>query len=181
MAQPGVFETATKAAVRDVTGLLPQAMVWTNVYAFMPRRTLCSKLDEKEVTGPCSTVTRTYPCPFLARNMLKLEYHNSCPCLRCTVKIIQTGVKEVVYNLSYRMWADFVHTQRYIISQTAGMTLPQRCSRRLGLYCEDMHRRPGPISKNLIPHLRTFQMCHNDIHIGLDVPSGGTEKRHTSI
>jgi dCMP deaminase len=26
-----------------------------------------------------------------------------CPCLRCTVKIIQTGVKEVIYNLSYKV------------------------------------------------------------------------------
>jgi dCMP deaminase len=28
----------------------------------------------------------------------------SCPCLKCTVKIIQAGVKEVVYNLSYKMY-----------------------------------------------------------------------------
>lgn len=27
----------------------------------------------------------------------------SCPCLRCTVKIIQTGVKLVVYNLTYKV------------------------------------------------------------------------------
>ncbi|EIN13942.1 hypothetical protein PUNSTDRAFT_59746 [Punctularia strigosozonata HHB-11173 SS5] len=30
-------------------------------------------------------------------------YCNTCPCLRCTVKIIQTGIKEVVYNLSYKV------------------------------------------------------------------------------
>ncbi|KAF8641073.1 hypothetical protein AX17_000717 [Amanita inopinata Kibby_2008] len=30
-------------------------------------------------------------------------YCNTCPCLRCTVKIIQTGVKTVVYNLSYKV------------------------------------------------------------------------------
>jgi len=30
-------------------------------------------------------------------------YCNTCPCLKCTIKIIQTGVKEVVYNLSYKM------------------------------------------------------------------------------
>lgn len=28
---------------------------------------------------------------------------NSCPCLRCAVKIVQTGVKEVVYQLAYSM------------------------------------------------------------------------------
>jgi len=27
----------------------------------------------------------------------------SCPCLRCSVKIVQTGVKEVVYNFAYSM------------------------------------------------------------------------------
>jgi dCMP deaminase len=30
-------------------------------------------------------------------------YCNTCPCLRCSVKIIQTGVKEVVYNHSYKV------------------------------------------------------------------------------
>jgi dCMP deaminase len=30
-------------------------------------------------------------------------YCNTCPCLKCTVKIVQTGVKTVVYNLAYKM------------------------------------------------------------------------------
>ncbi|PFH49687.1 hypothetical protein AMATHDRAFT_147169 [Amanita thiersii Skay4041] len=30
-------------------------------------------------------------------------YCNTCPCLKCTIKVIQTGVKTVVYNLSYKM------------------------------------------------------------------------------
>ncbi|KAF9041743.1 hypothetical protein BDZ89DRAFT_944334 [Hymenopellis radicata] len=30
-------------------------------------------------------------------------YCNTCPCLKCTVKIIQTGVTAVVYNLSYKV------------------------------------------------------------------------------
>ncbi|KAJ6575285.1 cytidine deaminase-like protein [Mycena capillaripes] len=30
-------------------------------------------------------------------------YCNTCPCLKCTIKIIQTGVKTVVYNLSYKV------------------------------------------------------------------------------
>ncbi|KXN88787.1 Deoxycytidylate deaminase [Leucoagaricus sp. SymC.cos] len=30
-------------------------------------------------------------------------YCNTCPCLKCTVKIIQTGIKTVVYNLSYKV------------------------------------------------------------------------------
>ncbi|KAL0579442.1 Deoxycytidine monophosphate (dCMP) deaminase [Marasmius crinis-equi] len=30
-------------------------------------------------------------------------YCNTCPCLKCTIKIIQTGVQSVVYNLTYKM------------------------------------------------------------------------------
>ncbi|KAF9225481.1 hypothetical protein BS17DRAFT_795030 [Gyrodon lividus] len=30
-------------------------------------------------------------------------YCNTCPCLKCTIKIIQSGVKIVVYNLSYKV------------------------------------------------------------------------------
>ncbi|KAJ3002378.1 hypothetical protein NUW54_g5875 [Trametes sanguinea] len=30
-------------------------------------------------------------------------YCNTCPCLKCTIKIIQSGIKEVVYNLSYKV------------------------------------------------------------------------------
>ncbi|KAJ4485820.1 cytidine deaminase-like protein [Lentinula aciculospora] len=30
-------------------------------------------------------------------------YCNTCPCLKCTIKIIQTGVNCVVYNLSYKV------------------------------------------------------------------------------
>ncbi|EIW69528.1 hypothetical protein TREMEDRAFT_30583 [Tremella mesenterica DSM 1558] len=30
-------------------------------------------------------------------------YCNTCPCLRCSVKIVQCGVREVVYNQSYSM------------------------------------------------------------------------------
>ncbi|KAK4050074.1 Deoxycytidine monophosphate (dCMP) deaminase [Microbotryomycetes sp. JL201] len=30
-------------------------------------------------------------------------YCNTCPCLRCTVKIVQCGITEVVYSLSYSM------------------------------------------------------------------------------
>jgi hypothetical protein len=34
-----------------------------------------------------------------------LMAHCSCPCERCTIKIIQSGVKEVVYNLEYKVYA----------------------------------------------------------------------------
>ena len=31
-------------------------------------------------------------------------YCNTCPCLKCCIKIVQNGVTEVVYNLSYKMY-----------------------------------------------------------------------------
>jgi dCMP deaminase len=31
-------------------------------------------------------------------------YCNTCPCLGCSVRIIQYGVKEVVYHLSYKVY-----------------------------------------------------------------------------
>ena len=30
-------------------------------------------------------------------------YCNTCPCLTCSVKIVQVGVAEVVYSISYSM------------------------------------------------------------------------------
>jgi dCMP deaminase len=35
--------------------------------------------------------------------LLGADTYRRCPCLTCTVKIVQTGVKEVVYNLSYKV------------------------------------------------------------------------------
>jgi dCMP deaminase len=48
-------------------------------------------------------------CNTLVVYLLSLEYiaacHTTrCPCLRCTVKIIQIGITEVVYNLSYKVF-----------------------------------------------------------------------------
>lgn len=36
-------------------------------------------------------------------NPLLLLMNSRCPCLRCSVKIVQCGVREVVYNQSYSM------------------------------------------------------------------------------
>lgn len=44
----------------------------------------------------------------------------SCPCLRCTVKIVQCGVKEVIYSLSYSMDA----SSRRVMEE-AGIVLRQ--------------------------------------------------------
>lgn len=43
-----------------------------------------------------------------------------CPCLTCTVKIVQCGVKEVVYSLSYSM--DEASRQ---VMESAGVILRQ--------------------------------------------------------
>ena len=32
-----------------------------------------------------------------------------CPCLKCTIKIIQCGVRVVVYNLSYKVYVSSVY------------------------------------------------------------------------
>ncbi|GAA5830783.1 hypothetical protein JCM3766R1_003425 [Sporobolomyces carnicolor] len=47
-------------------------------------------------------------------------YCNTCPCLTCTVKIVQCGVKEVVYSLSYSM--DEASRQ---VMESAGVILRQ--------------------------------------------------------
>lgn len=47
-------------------------------------------------------------------------YCNTCPCLRCTIKIVQSGVKEVVYNKSYSMDEASAN-----IFREAGVTLRQ--------------------------------------------------------
>ncbi|ORX39721.1 cytidine deaminase-like protein [Kockovaella imperatae] len=47
-------------------------------------------------------------------------YCNTCPCLRCSVKIVQTGVREVVYNQSYSMDAASA-----MVLREGGVTLRQ--------------------------------------------------------
>ncbi|KZT62600.1 hypothetical protein CALCODRAFT_533680 [Calocera cornea HHB12733] len=49
-------------------------------------------------------------------------YCNTCPCLRCSVKIVQTGVREVVYNLAYSM--DEASAK---VFKEAGVALRQHC------------------------------------------------------
>jgi len=49
-------------------------------------------------------------------------YCNTCPCLRCSVKIVQTGVREVVYNLAYSM--DEASAR---VFKEAGVALRQHC------------------------------------------------------
>ncbi|KAJ9479723.1 Deoxycytidylate deaminase [Pseudozyma hubeiensis] len=47
-------------------------------------------------------------------------YCNTCPCLRCAVKIIQTGIRKVVYQLEYSM-----DSRTKMIFQEAGVEIRQ--------------------------------------------------------
>ena len=50
----------------------------------------------------CNTQVSLVPFPlYNARS--DLRRCRRCPCLTCSVKIVQCGVREVVYNLSYAM------------------------------------------------------------------------------
>lgn len=55
-------------------------------------------------------------------------YCDTCPCLTCSVKIAQVGVKEVVYSQSYNMDED----SRRVLKE-AGVELRQYCPPKSGL------------------------------------------------
>ncbi|GAB7347647.1 hypothetical protein MBLNU459_g4515t1 [Dothideomycetes sp. NU459] len=55
-------------------------------------------------------------------------YCNTCPCLTCSVKIVQVGIKEVVFSQSYHMDAESAK-----IFQVAGVRLRQFSPPREGL------------------------------------------------
>ena len=55
-------------------------------------------------------------------------YCDTCPCLTCSVKIAQVGVKEVVYSQSYNM----DEASRRVLSE-AGVVLRQFVPKRSGL------------------------------------------------
>lgn len=73
-----------------------------SVFACMPRKMLSRKLAESEwVQVQCCTATRTYVAVICWVFLIDIC---RCPCERCTIKIIQSGVKEVVYNLEYKVY-----------------------------------------------------------------------------
>lgn len=47
-------------------------------------------------------------------------YCDTCPCLTCSVKIVQTGISEVVYSQSYRM-----DEESFKVLKNAGITVRQ--------------------------------------------------------
>lgn len=91
--------TAMKEDADDATMLARHQM---NVSASMLKRMPYWKPEERGlVMVPCCTVIRQ-SLTFISVFPGAYSYF-SCPCLKCTIKIIQTGVKEVVYNLSYKV------------------------------------------------------------------------------
>ena len=97
---------ATRAAVRGAIVAAAPAKTSIGVFACMPRKTHFWKPGGREwVWAQCYTVTRKPGDIYILDSSLKtrmLCYR--CPCLGCAIKIVQTGVTEVVYNLSYKLF-----------------------------------------------------------------------------
>lgn len=74
------------------------------MYVYMQRRMHSLRLAENASgTVPFFIATRKFLHRRMISSLIRRIYIRSCPCLKCTIKIIQTGVKEVVYNLSYKV------------------------------------------------------------------------------
>jgi dCMP deaminase len=56
----------------------------------------------ERVGNDCVLYCNTYVSPIHDLWHCLIHLH-SCPCLKCTIKIIQTGVKTVIYNLTYKV------------------------------------------------------------------------------
>jgi dCMP deaminase len=59
-------------------------------------------------------------CIAIRKWLLIVSLIFSCPCLTCSVKIVQVGVSEVVYNVSYSM-----DTQAEDIMRSGGVRVRQ--------------------------------------------------------
>jgi len=91
---------AMKVGVGSVTALCCP-MGRGSVSVFMQKKMPSRKLVESElVLVLYCIVIRGYITPILKSTLMVCC---SCPCERCTIKIIQSGVKEVVYNLEYKV------------------------------------------------------------------------------
>lgn len=97
-----------RAAARGVTKADPlPSMALRNVCASMPKKThFLRPAGRGSERGPFCTATRKSPIIFTLNQSYALLIR--CPCLKCTIKIVQNGVSEVVYNLSYKMYVSFM-------------------------------------------------------------------------
>ena len=70
----------------------------------MPRRTHYWKQGESALGNPRPSIaTRECICYGIKRSCDANALGVSCPCLTCSVKIIQVGISEVVYSQEYSM------------------------------------------------------------------------------
>jgi hypothetical protein len=92
---------AMKVGVESVTALC-RPMGRGSAYVFMQKKMLFRKLVESVLVLVlyCTVIRRYITLIFMPVLMV---FGCSCPCERCTIKIIQSGVKEVVYNLEYKV------------------------------------------------------------------------------
>lgn len=93
-------EIAMKVDVRGVTLDLRAVLVWINVYAFMLKRMLLLKQEGKK----SDTFDQDHLRERIESNGgMTILYCSTCPCLGCAKKIIQAGVKQVIYHEEYGM------------------------------------------------------------------------------
>jgi len=85
------------------------------------RKMLCWKLDGRELG-----MRRLCIVIRMLTFLVFAEF--SCPCLTCSVKIVQIGVKEVVYNVSYSM-----DTQAEEVMRAGGVKVRQYSPPQEGL------------------------------------------------
>lgn len=159
-----------------------------------PRRMRSSKRDASVLgTEPSCIVTRQ---SFLlirvsSKVMISALVGGRCPCLKCTIKIVQTGVKEVVYNLSYKM-SDIPLIDLQVgcpLTCNKGTVLPLRYSSMPGSNSDNTLRPSNQNSphQKMLQTLRTIKLTNLLIHhtvikyIGLLTRSCQCRKYYTNV
>lgn len=94
-------------AVIDVMEVQLEEQLLMSVCVFMLKKMLCWNVVEKEGEQKVQSSTVIRECEESSADgrsdLTPLFLSFRCPCLRCAVKIVQTGVREVVYQLAYSM------------------------------------------------------------------------------
>lgn len=100
-----ILPTATRAGAPGAMVVEIQQVV-TNVYVSMRKRTLFLRQGVKE-SDPMAffiAIREHFLFNFvLSSTGLVQNVFQRCPCLKCSIKIVQSGVCEVVYSLAYKM------------------------------------------------------------------------------
>ena len=107
-------------------------------------------------------------------------YCNTCPCLKCTVKIVQTGVKAVVYNLAYKMWVSRHSLLDGETNDESGtMRPPFPSKKQASSYADTTLTRPSasqqqtmrPISLFDTLNLHWIYRTQDSLYTGFNIPS----------